>query len=408
MGEARLSSSLDADRGFAVRSLLANPMLHAGNDPDGFSAVVRHRNWLVDWFDQACGWPLTVDVTGRFARLVKRTAAPDSSRPAKRARGSSQPFDRRRYELLCLVSAELASHPVTTIGILAGALAATGPRRLDTSKHRERQAFVDSLQLLRALGIVRFEGGDAESFVDSVEGNALVIVDVGRLHRLPSSPEAPSRVDAASARDAITALVDEPHYGDPDGLEAEARPQRARQALARRVLDDPVVHFDELSDGERAYLANPAGRRWLRDRVREAGFVLEERAEGVLAVDPERLATDVQFPAPSSNPKQVALLLVDAFVRDRLGNRELVSLSRADVVRRVRRLLDDHPNWAKDYRGDAAGPERLADAAIAQLRDLRLVEAAGEGDTITPRPAIARYAAAPVDDGSLFGTKEST
>ena len=52
------------------------------------------------------------------------------------------------------------------------------------------------------------------------------------------------------------------------------------------------MHLDELSAAEREYLANPAGRRWLRDRVAEAGFELEERAEGLLAVDPDGLATD--------------------------------------------------------------------------------------------------------------------
>lgn len=406
MPENSLSATIEGDRSFAVRTLLAAPVLDAGRDPDGFSAVVRQREWLVKWFDDTCGWALSIDVTGRFARLAKRSSTPDATRPAQRPRSASQPFDRRRYELLCLAGAELASHPVTTIGILAGALAAAGGRRLDTAKHRERQAFVDALQLLARLGIVRFEGGDVDSFVASAEGNAIVVVDLGRLHRLLSSAIAPSRLAADTTAGAVAGLVDEPRYGDPDLLEGEGRSRRARQALARRVLDDPVVHFDELCEDERAYVASSGGRRWLRDRVKEAGFVLEERAEGMVAVDPDRLATDIVFPAPSSNVKQVALVVVDFFVRDRFGVREVTPASRADVVRRVAELLDAHPAWARGYRSDPDGPARLAGAALAQLAELGLVQV--DDEMVRPRPVIARYAAGPVDDGGLFNLKEDS
>lgn len=400
MAERALLAEQAADRGFAVRTLLARPFLDAGRDPEGFAAVVRHRTWLVPWFDETCGWALSVDLPGRSARLAKRSERPDATRPARRARSSSQPFDRRRYELLCLVAAELAAHPVTTIGILAGALAAAGARRLDTSKRRERQAFVDALQLLRNVGVVRFEGGDAEAFVDSEHGNAIVHVDGARLHRLVASAVAPSKIDAVTAAEAAAALVAEPRYGDADATEGEAPIAQVRRSIARRLLDDPAVHFDELTDAERAYVTNPAGRRWLRERVAEAGFALEERAEGMIAVDVDHLATDLLFPAPGSNVKQVALVLTDVFVHERFGRRELVDATRGDVEARVQRLLDDHPNWGKEYRADPDGTARLAREAIALLGSLQLV--AVVHDRIRPRPSIARYAAARLDDGGLF------
>lgn len=400
MAESALVAEQAADRGFAVRTMLAKPFLDAAVDPDGFAAVVRHRTWLVPWFDETCGWTLAVDLPGRFARLAKRSDRPDPTRPARRARSSSQPFDRRRYELFCLVAAELASHPVTTIGILAGALAAAGLRRLDTSKRRERQAFVDALQLLRSLGVLRFEGGDVETFVDSEHGNALVHVDGARLHRLVASAVPPSAIDTPSAAHAIVALVAEPRYGDADGVDGEVPIAQVRRGIARRLLDDPALHFEELSEEGRHYLANPAGRRWLRERVAEAGLVLEERAEGMVAVDPDHLATDVLFPAPGSNVKQVALVLTDVFVRDRMGRRELVDATSGDVVARVQRLMDDHSHWGKDYRADPGGPDRLAGEAVALLASLHLV--AVEGDRVRPRPAIARYAVARSDDGALF------
>jgi len=404
MADTALAGQLDADRGFAVRTLLARPFLDAEREPDGFAAVVRHRSWLEPWFDETCGWALSVDVPGRFARLSKRSDAPDATRPARRARSSSQPFDRRRYELLCLIAAELASHPVTTIGILAGALAAGGPQRLVTSKHGERLAFVDALQLLRTLGVVRFEGGDVETFVASEQGNAIVHVDSARLHRLVASAVAPSKAEATSTADTILQLVAEPRYGDIDAdgtAVGDARIARIRRSIARRVLDDPALHTDELRDDELAYLANPAGRRWIRDRVAEAGLVLEERAEGMVAVDPEHLATDLLFPAPASNVKQVALVLVDVFVRDRFGERRLADADRVEVSARVQRLMDEHPNWGKDYRGEPDGAARLAGEAIALLASLRLVRV--DGDRVSPRPSIARYAAvAPADGGGLF------
>lgn len=395
-----LAGHIEADRAFAVRTLLASPVLDGPSDPDAFGAVVRQREWLVRWFDETCGWDLAVDVPARFARLVKRTTTPDPTRPARRSRTSSPPFDRRRYELLCLVAAELASHPVTTIGILASTLAGGGSGRLDTARAGERRAFVDALQLLGRLGVVRFEGGDVESFAASEAGNAIVVVDAGRLHRLLASATAPSKITAGSTAEAIEQLVAEARFGDVDTLEGDARNHHVRRMIARRLLDDPAVHTDELSEAERAYVGTPAGRRWLVERGGDAGLVVEARAEGMVAVDPDRLATDIVFPGPGSNVKQAALVLVDELVVDRFGTRELGALTRDAAAARVRRLLDEHPNWGKEYRDDG-GAERLAGEAVALLAALHLARV--DGDVVAPRPAIARYATAPVDDGGLFG-----
>lgn len=145
------------ERSLAVRTLLGTPFLVADADPDGFAAVARHRSWLIEWFEDTCGWALAVDLPGRFARLTKRSARPDPTRPARRSRGQKLPFDRRRYELLARLCAELATHQVTTIGILAGALAGESAGAFDSSLQRERAAFVDAFRQLGAWGVVRFE-----------------------------------------------------------------------------------------------------------------------------------------------------------------------------------------------------------------------------------------------------------
>ncbi|MBW3614174.1 MAG: TIGR02678 family protein [Actinobacteria bacterium] len=399
MPESLLAAQLDADRGVAVRTLLRTPILDASADADGFAAVVRTKEWLIPWFEQTCGWTLSVDTAGRTARLAKRSPSPDASRTARRARGERAPFDRRRYELLCLSLAELSGHPVTTIGILAGALAAGGPARLDTARHRERAAFIDALLLLARWGIVRFEGGDPDSFVDNEHGNAMVFVDTGRLHRLLASEVPPSRVDVETTEAATAALTVEPRYGEPDDRDDETRLRWIRHSIARRVIDDPVVHFEDLTPEQVAYLENPAGRKWLRDRMSEAGFVMEHRAEGVMAIDPERVATDDEFPAPSSTVKQVALLLVASFVRgDILDRRVLVEVPMPALTDAVGGLLAEHPAWARQHR-EGEGPARLAAEAVALLARFDLVRVdppteEGGPEVVRPRPALARYAAA--------------
>ncbi|MEX1271935.1 MAG: DUF2398 family protein, partial [Acidimicrobiia bacterium] len=164
MPELTLDASLDTERSTAVRSLLRHPLLDSGTNPDAFRLVARHRVWLEEWFETTCGWPLTVDVAGGFARLHKRAGRVDGRRPLLRTRGSADPFDRRRYQLLCLAVAELVRHPATTVGLLASAI--TPEAGLDTSRHGERAAFVDSLRALIAWGALRSSAGDVDAFIN--------------------------------------------------------------------------------------------------------------------------------------------------------------------------------------------------------------------------------------------------
>ena len=393
-----LATDHGTERSFAVRTLLAAPLLLAEADPDGFATVARHRAWLTGWFDETCGWALSVDVPGRSARLTKRSPHPDPTRPARRTRGAKLPFDRRRYELLARLCGELVTHQVTTVGILATALAGEAAGAFDSSLQRERAAFVDALRLLATWGVVRFEGGELDGYVDDRAGNALVLADGARLHRLLAPPTALSRIPVGDAGEAADQLAAEPRYGaapdEDDDLDRpgdERRRRRARHSLARRLLDDPAVHLDELDDDERAYLASSSGRRWLRDRLADAGFVLEERAEGLLAVDPEAIATDERFPAPAGTVRQVALLLVDELVSGPEAARIPSERTMGELTAAVGRLLGRHPTWAREYQGDD-GAARLAAGAVDVLAAFRLV-VAGDG-VVRPRPALARYAVA--------------
>jgi uncharacterized protein (TIGR02678 family) len=410
-----LADELSRGRAEAVRTLLARPLLHQAADPQAFALVAQHRAWLVPWFDETCGWRMHVDVRDGVARLHKRSDRPDPSRPAvrpRRSRSAQRPFDRRRYQLLCLTCADLVRRPATTISLLAAELESVtrADPALDTfepaERQTERRAFVDALRLLAGWGVLRTSGGDVTEFVDDPDANAIVEVDQSRLHQLLASAAAPSTLadeladgddQAGGVDDPAALLAREPRYGsavddDPDADEQQRNRWR-RHSLARRLLDDPVVHLDELTDGQRDYLTSQAGRQWLRTRVADAGLVLEERAEGWAAIDPDALATDRVFPAPGDNAKQAALLLLDRLVEhDEAGERRLVARTTGDLEAYVVGLLGRYGGWAKQAR-EGDGPARLTADAVRVLSEMGLVVV--EEDVVTPRPMLARYTTKP-------------
>jgi uncharacterized protein (TIGR02678 family) len=372
----------------AIRALLATPFLTAEHDEAAFDVVRRRHDRLMEWFDRNCGWRLHVDVRQRYARLVKVGDHPDPSRPSRRQRSTRAPFDRRRYALLCVLAAELLAAPATTIGLLAGRVteATAADAELptfDPTRREERAAFVDALTFLERHHAVRAVDGLTDSFVDATDVKVLYRVDTGRLLRLLAAPVPPSRVEGFD----LAALLREQRYGgapDPHAEVAEAqRNLWLRHSVTRRLLDDPVLYYDELSDAQRAYLATPTGRRVIRQAVKEAGLVLEERAEGMLLVDPDAIATDDRFPEERNHAKHAALLLLDRLVAAD------GPVADADLVAYVAQLLERFPAWAKTYQSEG-GAARLAADAIDVLCGFGLARrTAGE---VRARPAAVRYA----------------
>lgn len=374
----------------AVRALLATPFLSAEDDPAAFDIVRRRHQHLVEWFDRHCGWRLHVDVRGGYARLLKVSDRPDPTRPVRRQRSTKAPFDRRRYALLCVVCAELLTTPTTTIGLLASrvteATAADAEvPTFDAARREERAAYVDALTFLEHLRMIRADDGITENFVDSTEAKVLYQVDTSRLLHLLAAPVPPSRVSAGD----VDALVAEQRYGeaaDPDADVADAqRNLWLRHSVTRRLLDDPVVYEDELTDEQRAYLASPTGRRLVREVAEEAGFVLEDRAEGWMLIDLDAVATDDRFPRERSNAKQAALLLLD-----RLLAAAGAPVPVADLTAEVAGWLDREPSWARAYQSEG-GAARLVTEALDVLCAFGLASRTDEG--VRCRPAAARYAA---------------
>jgi len=390
-----LQTDLDRERAGAIQHLLRHPLLDVDGDRDAYALVARHAAWLTDWFDVACGWTLHVDPAAGFARLVKRHARPDPTRPLLRRRGSGGPFDRRRYELLCLVAAELVSHQVTTVGLLAQAVASSTD--FATDRHRDRVAFVDALLVLQSWRAVTVTSGDVEDFAGDQRANALLTADLSRLHRLIASATAPSRLDPdLSTEDAVGELRREPRYGMAEHADVGDPNRWVRHHLARQLVDGPVLHVDECTEAELSYLSSSGGREWLRARVAEAGFTLEERAEGLLAVDEGARATDETFPAPNGTVHQLALLLVDELVDpgpapDGTPLRTPRHRTMVELTAATGRRLDAHPSWARAFQGDG-GAERLTADAVALLASFGLVRS--DGNVVEARPALCRYSPA--------------
>ncbi|MFE3826331.1 TIGR02678 family protein [Streptomyces sp. NPDC059092] len=399
-----------------IRLLLARPLLTEAADPTGFELVRRRRGPLAKWFDYTCGWNLVVEPRRGYARLAKVRAGADGSRPARRQRAGRAPFDRRRYVLLCVTAAELLSMPMTTIGLLADrvvqATAADQALPAFDPVHRpERMAFVDVLGLLESYGVLRAVDGTTETYVETAEAKVLYGVDTTLLMRLPAAPvgasglavppdEVPTRFE-----ELLTGMVRERRYGAASGAaggeatEEETRttavteprttaatePRRTlwlRHSVLRRLFDDPVLYRADLTEDELAYVTSLTGRQILRRSVEQAGFVLEERAEGFLLVDPDAVATDVRFPDDTSTARVAALLLLEPVCGAPAGLLpEQLAEAGAELLRRF-------PRWAKAYQSQD-GAARLAEDAVRVLRDVGLVHRVG--GRVVGRPAARRY-----------------
>ena len=381
-----------------IRLLLASPLISSQAAADWFDLVRRRREPIRRWFDFYCGWTLIVEPRLGYARLVKVTAATDPSRPARRTRSGRAPFDRRRYVLLCLVAAELLAVPVTTIGLLADRISrasAVDPvvTGFDSASRAERMAFVDVLRLLESYGVLEVVDGATDSFVDTAAAKVLYRIDATLLLRLLAAPVGPSQLavpaDEVPLRfeELLGQVTRERRYGrtaDDGGDAVPASPTQRnlwlRHSVFRRLADDPVLYTDDLSAEERAYISSPTGRRLLREAADQGGFVLEDRADGMMFIDADAIATDGRFPDDASTAKVAALLLLDRLRAP--SATEQLELAAAGLLARF-------PRWAKSYR-ENDGPQQLVNDALAVLTGFGLVRVAA--GLVYPLPAAARYA----------------
>jgi uncharacterized protein (TIGR02678 family) len=218
-----------------------------------------------------------------------------------------------------------------------------------------------------------------------------VLYDVRRpfLVVLLSGTRGPSTVPAGTFGERLAELTAEPVVDSED-----LRNQALRRRLTRRLLEDPVVYYDELDDDERAYLLSQ--RHAITRRIAEAtGLIPEMRAEGIAMVDPDDELTDARMPEQRTDG-HVTLL-----VAEYLARREQATLDGLHAF--VRQAAAEHATyWRKGVTEPGAETELLA-TALEKLSALRLVQV--DGHLIRSRPAIARFA---LDEPTIRETRKAT
>lgn len=367
-----------ARRRAALRALLRRPLLTVESDPDEVVLVRRHQTELRDWLSRETGWRLQVDA--ETARLFKTAPAlDDGTHPARGKAG--EPFGRRRYVVLCLALAVLErADAQTTLGRLAEEVlnAAAEPDlafSFTLDSRAERSDLVAVVRLLLGWGVLRRVSGDEESYL-SATGDVLYDVRRVVLASLLTGVRGPSTVTATGFEDRLAELTEEP-VPDTD----ELRNRALRRGLTRRLLEDPVVYYDDLDDAERAYLVSQ--RAAITRRIEEAtGLIAEVRAEGVAMVDPDDELTDVRMPEQRTDGH--VTLLVAEYLSRRDG------AARDDLVAFVRDAAARHRSYWRKGVTEPGAAEELLDIAFGKLTALRLVEVLP--GRVRARPAIARYA----------------
>jgi uncharacterized protein (TIGR02678 family) len=385
--ESSLASHRLAERQRALRALLMRPLMTSA-DPD-FVAVRNHADELRLWLLRETGWVLHVERDS--ARLFKRPA--DLSDATRGAPG----FDRRRYVLLCLACAvlERAEAQITLKNLgdelmrMAAdpELAAAGFRFALDQAH-ERRDLVHVCRFLVSSGALTRVTGDEEAFVQQAPSQSTdALYDVQRrlLSGLLACVRGPSTHPAESEPadlEARLASVTQELVLDS----AEARRGVLRHALARRLLDDPVVYLDELDAEAREYFTGQRGP--LAARLAEAiDLVAEQRAEGVALVDPDGELSDVQLPAEGTLSH--ATLLVAEYLAKQLRAEPARFIPEPEVAAFVRGAADSFGRYWRKAEREPGSESALAREALGALEKLRLVS--WRDGFVRARPALARY-----------------
>lgn len=393
------------ERRRAVRALLTRPLLCAGSaDAEEFALVRRHVDYLRTLFSKQLGWTLEVD--SGLARLRKVPAdLSDGTRPARDV-NTGIPFSRRRYVLLCLALCALErAERQTTLGRLAeeivreaqsDALAASG-MAFDLKGQDQRRDLVSVVRFLLSLRVLVRVQGDEQQYV-SERGDVLYDVERPALVALVNVRRPPSLIHETDWSARLAALVAEPRPDTPEG-----RNQFLRAQLMRRLIDDPVIYYSDLSEDERSYLTSQ--RPFLMRTLEEAtGLVPEARAEGLLLCDDRGDCTDLGLPEEGTRG-HLTLLLAE-YLASRLRAQGELPIPLPDLCRHVEQLIAQHKShWSREVTQVGAAPALMAET-LERLEALRLVRC--NDGSVVPRPAIARYAlAAPVHPARKENTEFS-
>jgi uncharacterized protein (TIGR02678 family) len=351
------------ERRIAARHLLAHPLTCLEHDPETFRLIRRHEVELDRWFTQRLGYRLHLGAD--TARLFKTGVVP-THRPLRT--GTGRALHHVEYVLLTLAMAATVAGP-TVISLrdlieLIRSAAGDVDIRL-TGDATERRALVAALRWMIDRGLAAEIHAHVDAYAADATADAVLKMRPDRI--------------ALMALPAVAS-------SDPDDILRRAeRRDNTRQWLRARLVEDPVVYRDDLSEGEWAELRRRLGEeeRYLEEMF---GFVLEARAEGVAAIDPRGDLTDQRFPVGGTDGHAALLLL------GLLRGADTDWWPESEVVATVARLAAEHSrHWAKDL---VAAPERLARRAVHLLVEFRLAERRDDPAGVRLLPAAGRFAPA--------------
>jgi len=370
----------DRERIDANRALLAHPMLTAAAHPDELALVRLHQAAVANTFKTLLGYDVVIEAA--FAKLIKGPLSADTSpRPARRADGTA--FTPTTYTHLALLCAALLS-PHTGEQILISALidqvradaATIGIDLGDTLP--ERRALVTALNLLIDWGVVTETDGSAAGWGERHEEVLLTVQRAVLPHLLARRLADIDHPDQLLAPD--PAIADQP-----------------RRSLRRKLVENPLVRREDLTDAERDVLSRERTEltRALEDNF---GLTLEVRLEGALAYDTDTGLTDITFPGKGTVAWAALLLL--AQLCDTLEP-EAGDLAMDDTGRL---LPGAKATWEQvdaalaalaDTYGKAWGTtwtsalDKLREHAVALLADVGLALRCNDG--LLVHPAAGRY-----------------
>jgi uncharacterized protein (TIGR02678 family) len=413
-----LSDAALEERQCVARALLDRGVLLAG-DPL-FRLVRRHREDLASDFRDRLGYSLQVSpATARLYKPLLRsqaralTVAPRNQSESRRPVDERRVLDARRCVMICLTCAVLERRtlwtqvPLTELAEDIAREARSLELELDWKLAADRAALLDGLAWLSALGVLSLRSGAEGAFGDSVDEASEAYYDIDR-PRLAGALAEPLRVAGAQSADDL----------EPAARSADAEPSRVRaQRLTRRLVEDPAVYLEDLSEADRQYFLSQRGP--LERRAAEiSGLQVERRREGSALIATGRELSDRPFPA-RSHRKQLALLLLaelcdlDAQCRAEWpkGERDAaVWLARERVLELTGWLLARHREHWGFAPDDPTEVEAAAAAATTLLQELMLLRHGPDGVQLRPaahryRDAVARVAKQPslFADGELPG-----
>jgi len=399
MSPARFASMLDPleleEFQEAARTLLAHPLVTTSYpNPEALPRVRRWEPTLRNEFERLARWRL--EVTPTCARLVQRRVRPSPRRPAMVTAGGERaprPFGRLDYVLLCLVLAALHGEGgQTTIRRLVEGVvrARAGDESIpvDFGRIEYRRAFVHAVGHLERLGVLRTApDGETVAFIDDEQADALYTIDHDAARRMLGAT--PGWIDPQRGVEQFGEERYPPGAGDAP----------LRHRLARRLLDEPAVYFDELPADERDHLAERRARL-IGDLERLSGCEVEVRAEGLALIDSagQPRLNDQPFPG-TGIVNNVALLLADALVAQPASQGQVAG--QLPVGRRVppeaveaawAGVVAEHGDrFTVAYQAD---PDALRGVALALLERLGLTAQPGPEEpagTVVLRPLAARF-----------------